>query len=239
MSNKAPKESLPRAYPYAVGQSYILTKHSPAAAAGPPSKIPFDDMVDVWGRSARKEYCASRFPIPGTPAEGESLAVTITGHVRVGDGKGAQIVITDDDRVAKIYDPLYYPCWGYRAILDVVGCSDYDYYHEATAYAELQGTDADAAIPRYHGSHTMEVQDEIGPRKVAVILMEYIRGPCMLDVDVEALTPRQREDALAKVLEADVLVDHNGVWNDDLHPRNVMLSLPAGGQLSPADFSSP
>jgi serine/threonine protein kinase len=175
------------------------------------------------------------------------MTVRITEDVRTGDYKNAQIVVMNENKIAKIHDPVYYAHKFYeggriKVLIDVVHAADKDFYREASAYAELQGTDAEGTvILRYYGSWTMEVHDEKGlPRTVALVLIEYIRGSCMRDVDVKALTQAHREDVVAKVLEADILLKHNGVCHRDLHPRNVIFSLlDSTGPLSPTDFSSP
>ncbi|KAF2654344.1 hypothetical protein K491DRAFT_476803 [Lophiostoma macrostomum CBS 122681] len=237
--------SLPPAYPYFVGRKINIIKHSPAAPSGPACKIPFSRDSEAWDTVSQEEYCLSRHPIAGTNCNDTSLSITITAHLRTGNERSAQIVVVDDDRVAKIYDPLYYRWispWGFNDEKeDVVRAADRDYYREAVAYEELRGTEAEGTItPSYFGSWTMTVHGERGPRTVALILMEHVKGSCMHDMDPQALPAAQRKEAIARVIEADALLHYHGVDHNDLHLRNILFAfqdptLP----LAAVDFKSP
>jgi serine/threonine protein kinase len=184
----------------------------------------------TWEYTSQEEYCLSRHPIAGTSCNDTALHITITAHLRTGTERGAQIVVVNNDKVAKIYDPLY--CrwtseWGYNGQKeDVVRAADQDYYREAVAYEELRGTDAEGNVTAsYFGSWTMEVDGEHGQRRVALILIEYIQGRCMLDMDPTLLSEKQRKDAIARVLEADALLHYHGVDQADLHLRNILFAF--------------
>ena len=179
------------------------------------------------------EYCLSWHPLEGSTCDDVTFSFTITKELRVGDGRGAQIVVANDDLVAKIYDPLFYSAYQNSS---VIMRADYDYSREAAAYDELRGPFESTIIPRYHGSWTCDVcvDTPSGPRKrpVRLILMEFIDGVCMQDLDPNDFTEEERSNIMVKPIAAESAIAFRGVQHKDLAPRNVLCS----GNLKSTDL---
>jgi hypothetical protein len=73
-------------------------------------------------------------------------------------------------------------------------------------------------------------------RAVRLILIEYLRGECIASVDPHEIPRPVRSQILKKVLDAEVMIIDAGVNQSDLHPRNVILSLP-GNSISALNVS--
>jgi RIO-like serine/threonine protein kinase len=58
-----------------------------------------------------------------------------------------------------------------------------------------------------------------------MILMEYVTGVRMLDLDPENLSREERENIMRRLIEADYDLKYAGVRHDDVSPRNVTYSL--------------
>jgi serine/threonine protein kinase len=56
-----------------------------------------------------------------------------------------------------------------------------------------------------------------------MILIEYIKGECMVDVDAYSIPEPIRTSILKQGLEAYIRVSHAGVNHGDLSPRNIMI----------------
>jgi serine/threonine protein kinase len=153
--------------------------------------------------------------------------------IRTGYQCGAQLVIVNDNMVAKIFDPLYHEGssrWGIKK--DVVVKADGDYGREAAAYAELQKSPvALRHTAQYYGSWTMEVDTTVGKpgrqtvhkREVRLILIEYLQGKCMENLNPKRLTKKVRSGILKKVFEAEAELYHAGVSHNDVAPRNIIF----------------
>ena len=70
--------------------------------------------------------------------------------------------------------------------------ADKDYSQEAADYNELRGPFEDTIIPKYYGSWSCNITVDApsGPRKrlVHLILMEFIDGVCIQDLDPNDFT---------------------------------------------------
>jgi hypothetical protein len=191
--------------------------------------------------TSQLDWCLANPPAPGITHEADERPIEIAGAIRVGEACEAQVVLTADGFVAKIYDPLFYKFPGDRWS-NVTDSTDRDYITEAAAYSELLGTSIQGSImPMYHGSWTLSVplqtDREKQFREVRLILMEYVHGKSMLDVDPLTLDERERENIMTKLIEADINLRFSGVRHDDLEPRNVMLAIPdAPTQFSDQSF---
>ena len=175
------------------------------------------------------EYCLSWHPLEGSTCDDVTFSFTITKELRVCDGRGAQIVVANGDLVAKIYDPLFYPAYQNSSTRnDVIMEADYDYSREAAAYNELRGPFEGAIIPRYHGSWTCDVTVDMpsGPRKrpVRLILMEFIDGVCMQDLNANEFTEEERSNIMVKAIDAESAIAFHRVFHRDFVPRYVLYS---------------
>lgn len=175
-------------------------------------------------------------PLPGTTLDAEAVSMTIAEEIVVRSDHGAQILGAqilgvNDSLVAKIYDPLYYPILTLHNDVgaDPFRCADHEYSHEAAAYAELSDELGGGIIPSYYGSYTFALP-MVSPsghttRSVRLILIERILGTCMRDLDLTriSLPQHQRANVIAKIVDAESLLEPNGVIHGDLHPRNIIL----------------
>ncbi|KAN0073259.1 hypothetical protein V8E54_008479 [Elaphomyces granulatus] len=228
--------------PYTVGQTFTVRRHIPP----PPFLSPYRSYPngrrpspDNLQEQTQLEYCLSRHPLEGSICDDVSSTFTITRELRVGDGRGAQIVVANDgDLVAKIYDPLYYPAYKNSSKRDdVIMHADCDYSREAAAYNALGGPFEGAIIPKYYGSWTCDVTVDTpsGPSKrpVRLILMEFIDGVCMQDLNPNDLTEEERSNVMVKAVDAESTIAFHGVQHRDFVPRNVICS---GNDLLSADL---
>jgi hypothetical protein len=180
-----------------------------------------------------------------------SATLKIDGPIAVKDGRGPQVVvctITPQDRhskpfqaAAKIFDPLYYSFQNENAPHRPVATTlkaDSDYSIEAAAYAHLQKTGQTGAFaPDYYGSWTFALpichRGTQHERQVRLVLVEYIDGVCMRDLCCYQESPplalgfseEHRLDVLADILDGAARMDHSGMNQRDLVPRNIMLKL--------------
>jgi serine/threonine protein kinase len=236
MSSKIPHPGLYRPpdldkprIPYTVGQTFTVRRHIPPApfmSPYPNRRPPFPDNLQ---KLTQLEYCLSWHPLEGSTCDDVTFSFTITKEVRVCDGRGAQVVVVNGDLVAKIYDPLFYPPYENSSTRDdVMMVADYDYTREAAAYNELRGPLEGTIIPRYHGSWTCDITVDTpsGPRKrpVRLILMEFIGGVCMQDLDPNDLTEEERSNIMVKAIAAENAIAFHGVQHKDFAPRNVLCS---------------
>ena len=181
--------------------------------------------------------------VPKKPAK---ATLKVDQPIAVKDWRGPQLVVcTPQDRhgkpfqaVAKIFDPLYYSFENKNAPTRPVATTleaDSDYSIEAAAYAHLQKTGQTGAFaPEYYGSWTFTlpirhrgIQHE---RHVRLVLIEYIDGICMRDLCYRESAPlgfteEHRLDVLASILDGAARMDHSGINQRDLLPRNIMLKL--------------
>ncbi|TFB01016.1 hypothetical protein CCMA1212_007214 [Trichoderma ghanense] len=164
----------------------------------------------------------------------------ITSQIACGDGRGAQLVRChlDDDQttayVAKIYDPLCYAFADAEEVpVDVTWLAEHDYRREAAAYTELKRCRQDGRFtPKYLGSWIFDMMAHGGgeetTRPVHMILLEALEGRTMFSLleskEHLKLSLRVRLDAFARVLEAAAALRYYNVAQDDLAPRNVMLT---------------
>ena len=141
--------SLARRTPYTVGFTTIATRHEPHepfgmgyVGKGPP----------IWGdRDAlpQADYCLSNPSIGGKMLYQDTKVLKITAVIRA--SQGAQLVVVNNDMVAKIYDPLFYD-ESNACRDDVVFTANSDYCREAAAYEELQKSPAAReVIPAFYG----------------------------------------------------------------------------------------
>ena len=210
----------------------LLVKPSPSDVTYHPHRsYNRTQAADNLQKLTQLEYCLSWHPLEGSTCDDDdaTFSFTITKELRVCDGRGAQIVIANGDLVAKIYDPLFYPAYENSSTRDdVIMEADYDYTREAAAYNELRGPFEGTIIPKYYGSWTCDitVNTPSGPRKrpVRLILMEFVDGVCMQDLDANELTEEERSDIMVKAIDAETAIAFRGVHHRDFAPRNVLCT---------------
>jgi hypothetical protein len=216
--------------PYTIGASFTIKRHKPPAPYGGiysrnPTPVLQED-VDQF------EWCLSHQPATGLTSEDDDCTFTIADTIRTGNKCGAQLLLTSSGVVAKVYDPLYYEfhdCDMASWLLDVAAIADSDYSIEAAAYSELEGHNLQGkSVPKYYGSWTTNIThltaDGSVTREVRLILLEYIPGVCMIDIDPTSLRQEEKENIMRKLIEADYDIRWAGVRHEDLSPRNVIIS---------------
>ncbi|WEW61550.1 hypothetical protein PRK78_007040 [Emydomyces testavorans] len=122
--------------------------------------------------------------------------------------------------VAKVYDPLYYDHTNCR---DPFSATDLSYATEAAVYnrlADLQGT----VIPAYYGSYSLELPvDQSTTRTVRLILMEFIQGYSMQELEPAKFLQSERKRIMKLVIDGESAIYTRDICLMDKHPRNVMV----------------
>lgn len=227
--------------PYVKGWKFIAQSHAP-----PPPTIHFPACCvnDDAGNLEREqlhpvERCLLHPPLPRSNGTSR-LELEICETLRAGDNHNAQLVIanvletnlglnglTNGKRVvAKFYDPLYF--FDDDGYLNPFLCMDKNYTHETVAYAalsDLQGSQ----IPEYHGSFTLNIPaGESKTRCVRLILIEFIPGKTMRDIDPKGVTRADRQNILKTVVDFETLLYTRNLVLADNHPGNAILSNSCG-----------
>lgn len=239
----APPEPLRPTNPYKKGQIFEMRKH----IACPPFGSEYPHYEGVPEESSERylrsttlvELCLDR-PAPRgeTVTNGEPQTLEIVKEIRSGYDSGAQIVVcrfsgSQDEVVAKIYDPLYYGfahrMWSDQP-RDVVYEAHMDYCREVAAYSELDDTLGGKEIPKYHGPWTIQLPLELPDREstlrdVPLVLMEYIRGTQMTYLSPESVPESVRMEIVTRLVETRSKIHFAGVRHRDVSQRNIMVCL--------------
>ncbi|KAH7383819.1 hypothetical protein BKA66DRAFT_417355 [Pyrenochaeta sp. MPI-SDFR-AT-0127] len=219
--------------PYIVGGSFTAKRHQPPAPFGGIYAGDGLPHIDLDPPPNQVDWCLSHPPEGGLTISKDICHFNITGTLRTGLNCGAQILLTNEG-VAKIFDPMYYrfhPRDFPEFTVDVTANAASDYSIEAAAYFETMGKKVQGSImPKYHGSWTLEITQHIRglsvTREVRMILIEYVSGESMLDVDPDDLNQEERDNIMRKLIEADYDLRLAGIHHHDLEPKNVILSRP-------------
>ncbi|KAJ8111337.1 hypothetical protein OPT61_g6046 [Boeremia exigua] len=214
---------------YTCGQTLTIKRHIPDPPCGRDYGWP--PGLSVPDNISKLEWCLAHPPTPGSTDPNDTRDITLAKSIRTGYDRGAQVFLTNDGLVAKIYDPLYYRFydrdWPSETI-DVATEADHDYTIETAAYIALQGTDVQASImPQYYGSWTTDIHTELKGqhhlRDVRMILVEHIVGIPMIDIDPFDLSLRARNNIMYRVIEAEMDLRIAGLEHSDYESRNIML----------------
>ena len=228
--------------PYVVGLTLTGTRHAPPEPFGWRYTTENPPMVENCDSLSQAELCCMRLPLGGQTIQDDQITLTITDIIRAGFNTGAQLVVVNETMVAKIFDPLCYRDYDYDiGSINVVYDADGDYSREAAAYEQLQKSSAAREVtPAFYGTWTIPVDTQLRDgdqlqkhtRQVPLVLMEYVRGDTMRNVDARALTEQIRSCILEKVIDNDIVIFHAGIDNPDTSPRNIII---AGLQANPED----
>jgi serine/threonine protein kinase len=215
--------------PYTTGYTITALRHHPPAPFGSCQSTPSPARHPDPTAVTQGELCTSRQPLEGYTEYEHEKNLTINSLIRTGVGRGPQLVVVDHQMVAKIYDPLFYDPYEYE---DAMWYADRAYSREAAAYEQLQkSNDVSDIVPAFHGAWTFDVNTTVvregvsseKTRSVRMILIEYLKGHCMVDVDAYSISEPIRTSILKQCLEAYIRVSHAGVNHGDLSPRNIMI----------------
>lgn len=222
--------------PYALGTDLNVTVHTPPAPFGYGYTTSYPEVREDWENLTQLELCISHTPENSRSPIREKRVLTITAIIRTGYNRGVQLVIVNDDMVAKIYDPLYYQFFDdYDNKNNVLHDAHGDYSREVAAYLELQNSPAVLeVIPTYHGSYTIEVETPIESfgrmgsalRRVPLILIERLRGKTMADIHPDTLSLDIKSAILKKAVHAESILAHADIVHHDFCPRNIILVNP-------------
>lgn len=133
---------------------------------------------------------------------------------------------TDQDMVAKFYDPLYHDCDDgnrFRA-------AGYDYSHECASYkrlSELQGS----VLPRFFGSYTFKTKIDGHPRQICLILIERINGLPMSRLEPKIFSKEERQDIMRQIIDGESALYAKDVRHEDLCPRNILIERSELGRV--------
>ena len=237
---------------YRVGTKLRIREHIPprpfTGDYGPSPRPSVDwsrweDLAD--SEIGRVEFALANPPIETKPPGEAERTLTITGIKTRRKGGGANVVtcFLDRDRsveyIAKIYDGAHYPLYADPCGIDCMSSADRDYSTEAWAYRIMQPLIGGTVIPAYHGSWTFALDtSRPGQRRwVRMILIELVRGECMLDiilrandrherVDYSLLPPEQfRLRVLQNIIDAETTIWWEAaIEHEDVEPRNVIVN---------------
>ncbi|PYI02177.1 hypothetical protein BO78DRAFT_454397 [Aspergillus sclerotiicarbonarius CBS 121057] len=223
--------------PYYVNNILTIQSHTP------PSPVPKHELFrrgSFVGRDqslSPTELCLQTPPLPGSDGS-NFIAIKLVKEMQVGYFKRSQIFVvrcmdcpvascipTDQDLVAKIYDPFYHEFDG-----DPFFAVDYDYTHECAAYmhlSELQG----AVIPKFFGSYTLKIRIGEQFRLVRLILIERVDGLSMNGLNPETFPREERQEIMKQIIDGESSLYTKDVRHEDLRPQNVVIERNHSGRL--------
>jgi hypothetical protein len=227
--------------PYLADHIFTATRHTPPPPfGGQYSETPEPDQA-LLKKMTQLDWCLSQSLPIGSIVDSDSHPFTIIKPLRTGLHCGTQIVLVRDAgilKVAKIYDPLYYKL---TQRLDVVQDAAADYSIETAAYQNLQGTRFEGDVTaKFYGSWAIDVPlqhdgKEI-TRTVYMILLEFVEGVCMRDIDPSALSQTERDNIMVKLLEAESELWISGISNYDASRNVILCQAPANPSSSGAFY---
>jgi len=227
--------SLAQKIPYSVGFTTIATRHEPHGPFGPGYLEKGPPISGDQDALSQVDYCLCNPSIGGNMLYQDTTVLKITAVIRT--SQGAQLVVVNNDMVAKIYDQLFYDDSN-TVSGDVVYTANSDYCREAAAYEELQKSQAaQEVMPAFYGTWVVYIntlrreEDQVWKytRQVPLILIEHVRGITMADINPRVLSEPTRSRILRKVLEIDSVLFHAGVRHGDINPRNAIVVELRGG----------
>lgn len=185
--------------PYRVGFRFTAVSHQAPSPSEEADAIASDRQLHDWRSMSQIERCFTDKTAGDRMLPYITKDLEITSLIRTGHDRGAQVVVVNDEMVAKIYDPFYYSDNENGFKHDVVRCARGDYSREVAAYLQLQTSDAAKAVtPVFHGSWTAEIttaidghdRQESHTRIVQLILIEHLQGECMQYVNPRSMSER-------------------------------------------------
>ncbi|KAK9235011.1 hypothetical protein V1525DRAFT_411229 [Lipomyces kononenkoae] len=206
--------------PYYPGQQFTVVSHDP----------PEPTTYITRERESKHplERCILHPPLPGSIGA-TTVYLRIVESVRLGDNYNAQVAKVQVECVIphesssppqKFYDPLYFD--HEQDDVDPFLCVDRHYSHEVAAYNALSDLHG-STIPRYFGSYSLELPAEATVRSVRLILMEFISGTSMLQLNPSDFSQLQSQVIMKAIVDAESLVYTHNLRHRDIHPRNILV----------------
>lgn len=224
-------------FPYVKGQQFTVRSHVPP----PPTPLKRGCCLESdAGRLEREKLhpidrCLLHPPLPGSDGL-LKVDFKIIHPICVGSNHHhAQVVVVNIVKthipakglnkgktlVAKIYDPLY--AADEDNYVNPFLVADKNYTHETATYmklADLQGS----LIPQYYGSFSLEIPTgRQKPRYVRLILIEFIPGSSMLDIDPSNLSQSHRQHIMKSIIDFTTLLYTRDMVHQDLFRRNILV----------------
>ena len=191
---------------FSYGYSTVLE----ARAHEPPP--PYDERYYRCGYQAetpsRIEQCLKHPPAEGGVTSPTPISLKIKGKLQTGFCKAAQVFVVkvkaisaDKLLVAKLYDPYFsLRCEVHE---DRFKFADYYYSCETAAYCKLQHLQG-VSILRYYGSYTCALPAGEGRhRHVRPVLLEYITGVPLDQMDEDRLSEAERRQVMRQAVEVE------------------------------------
>lgn len=220
------------------------------------SPRPRPEIKSEWLRSATQTKQILTYPPLETPSplQQDDARLIVTKCLATGNSRGAQILLCSIvprkagaapfTAVAKVFDPLYYAFvsdFGYSPVR-VVDKADKDYSREAAAYEHLcRFGQTGLFAPDYFGSWTFNLvishNGQTHQRPVRLVLIEHLAGACMRDLIIQdgtRLSEQYRLQVMAILLDGIVKMEHSGLGQRDISPRNVIILPPPDTQVAEA-----
>jgi hypothetical protein len=107
---------------------------------------------------------------------------------------------------------------------NVVVRAEHDFAVESAAYTQLDHDLGGSLIPKFHGSWLLNIPLKYLHRSVGFVLLEYIQGVPLSQLDPKSHTTEERLRVLVSAMEAEVRLRFAGVMHDDTAPRNIICS---------------
>jgi hypothetical protein len=231
--------------PYKRGLTLKIHRHTPvepfgleyASYDGERQEITQNELFET----TVADLCHAHPPMEGVTHFDQHRELEIIQPIEVKDGHGAQVFVCRLDGgsreyAAKVYDPLYY---GFKDLMwpdmprDVTYTADGDYTREATAYEYLEKRFFERLeMPAYFGSWTFDPPTDHNysnahtgdhTRPVRMILIEYVDGKTMLEINVARTPVEHRLNVLTRAMEAESVLRHVGLEHNDVTQRNILV----------------
>lgn len=245
-------------YPYLPGFEVDINTHvaPPPFDYNPCSPRLRPEINREWLRTVTQTKQVLTYPPLETPPplQQDVARLVVTKSLATGNFRGAQILfcpvipqkpsIVPFIAVAKIFDPLYYLFISNISYSPerVVDNADKDYSREAATYEHLcKVGQAGLFAPDYFGSWTFSLlishDGQTQQRHVRLILIEHLAGTCMRDLIIQdgpSLSEQYRLHVMAILLDGIVTMEHSGLRQRDISPRNVFILSPPGTEAAGA-----
>ncbi|KAI8931013.1 hypothetical protein NX059_012024 [Plenodomus lindquistii] len=222
--------------PYTVGTTIEAVKHFPPEPFGGQYTTPYPKVGNDWRDLSQIDLCTRSPPLGGHAIPEVKQILKITDTIRTGVARGPQLVVINESMVAKIFDPLfynYYFKYGCGRKRHVTSVAEQDYSFEAAAFGCLEHSAvAQKFTPGFFGTWIANIETEffscgekqVCTRQVPFILMEYVKGKSMFDIDVSTLDDKTRTHIMRKVLKVEAELYHAGLNHGDYCPRNIVIT---------------
>ncbi|KAJ9219570.1 hypothetical protein DTO027B5_4838 [Paecilomyces variotii] len=223
-------------FPYTKGWIF----HAQTHISPPPTPVTYNCCLSTTQEREDRErlgklrWCLDHPPLSGEMGAG-GIDLEIQDAFRVGDRCNAQVFTAKvlqappnfrclqpgKEIITKIYDPLYFNDEG--GYINPFRSVDKHYTHEARTYdvlSDIQGQ----LIPTFYGSYTSDIPvDGHLKRTVRLILLDYIPGTSMQQVNPKDFSQQTRQQIMRSIVDFETLIFQRNIALTDLSPRNIVM----------------